>query len=426
MGLTFSEHHLNLVSLSCLHCISWELVPFQPHVLPLVCWLGYWDLQCIGQVWTFFASGHLSFQVSSRRGMSANKATSRVCYRLWTVLSMLAFLHRGEAVNPGPSECNGVDRQWSIGTFNPSGLGGKQQIINSSLGDCDLWAISETHLSSQSMHSFRQGLKWSRSDCTFCVGGCPVSLRPHSDKVGSWSGVAMLSKHPTRQVPVRWQPLTFESSRVLITSTLCADLWITGGVIYGEPPGIKHPDALQNTNLLAQEVLDHLLQSRGLRFLAGDFNFEKGSLEVFQTLAEAGFRDLQDLALERWGNPIQMTCKRKTRKDYCFISPELQSMLVGVEVDDTIWADHAVLKGRFQGGSQQLVRHFWHVPQHLEWPQDFQFQVTREWVDHSDPSKQNEALWEAAESAANQVRVQRGQPPYHPSCLGRVQFWSIS
>ena len=140
--------------------------------------------------------------------MSANKATSfRVCYRLWTVLSMLAFLHRGEAVNPGPTESHGVDRQWSIGTFNPSGLGGKQETINSFLGDCDLWAISETHLSSQSMHSFRQGRKWSCSDFTFCVGGCPVSLRPHSDKVGSWSGVAMLSKHPTRQVPVRWQPL---------------------------------------------------------------------------------------------------------------------------------------------------------------------------------------------------------------------------
>ena len=359
-----SVFHLLFVALYGLTCIFWELAPFQPHVLDRWCvGLVVGTRWCFDQVRSFVSSDLHSFQASLIRGSSTKAMSSAVCQRLCTILCMLAFLHRGEAVNPGPVNGPQFDRQWSIGTFNPSGLGGKQQIINSFLGDCDLWAVSETHLSSQSMHSFRQGVKWSRSDFTFCVGGSPVSLRPHSDKVGSWSGVAMLSKHPTRQVPIRWQPLSFETSRVLITSTLCADLWLTGGVLYGEPPGIKHPDAVQNTNLLAHEVLDHLLQSRGLRFLAGDFNFEDGSLEIFKSLAEAGFRDLQDIALERWGNPIRMTCKRKTRKDFCFISPELQSMLVGVDIDDTIWADHAVLKGRFQGGSKQLVRHHWYIPQ---------------------------------------------------------------
>ncbi len=253
-----------------------------------------------------------------------------------------------------------------------------------------------------------------------------MSLRQHSDRVGSWSGIAMLSKHPTRQVPVRWQPFTFETSRVLVTSTLCADLWITCGILYGEPVGLKHPDAIQNTNVLAHEVLDHLLQSGGLRFFAGDFNFEAGSLEIFNSLAAAGFRDLQDIAQERWGSPILMTCKHKTRKDFCFLSPELQFMLIGVEVDDTIWADHAVLKGCFRGGQSQLVRHFWHVPQEVVWPKDFTFEVSRDWYQCTDPTQQYQSLWKEVERTACHCQVQQGQSPYQPSCLGRAQTKEVT
>ena len=53
------------------------------------------------------------------------------------ILISLLLLHRGEALNPGPAFDAAVKagrkRTWSVGTFNPSGLGGKHQVLSSYL-----------------------------------------------------------------------------------------------------------------------------------------------------------------------------------------------------------------------------------------------------------------------------------------------------
>ena len=427
-GVNIIEDHGNQ-GLRRLACFLWRLEPSQPHVLDR--WCVGWVSGILGCM--LLAFGNFTFWGSScyttwqfPRGSCAT--ISKICsrnIRLCTALSLMAFLHQGEALNPGPSTAT-KDRQWSIGTFNPSGLGGKQQVINSYLSDSDLWAVTETHLSSRSMQSFRAGLKRSQSPFQYCVGGSPVSLRQHSDQVGSWSGVAMLSKHPTRQVPVKWQPHSYETSRVLITSTLCHNLWVSGGVVYGEPPGIKHPDAMSNTDMLLKETLDHLMTIGGLRFLAGDFNFEKDTLEAFHSLTKAGFRDIQDIAEEKWGRKVQLTCKHRTRKDFCFISPELQSLMIGVEVDHTIWADHAAVKGLFRGGSSVTVQHHWRMPHEFEWPHDLQFEAPQSWWRCNDPSRQYEELWAGAEKAANQARISHGKLPLQSSCFGRAATHEVT
>lgn len=236
-----------------------------------------------------------------------------------------------------------------------------------------------------------------------------------------WSGYAV--ETPDAPSSCKVAAITYETSRVLITSTFCSNLWISGGVVYGEPPGIKHPDAWVNTNTLLLETLDHLLEIGGLRFVAGDFNFEQGTLEAF---ANAGFKDIQDLAAERWGTQVQMTCKQKTRKDFCYLSPELQSLLVGVEVDHTIWADHATLLGRFQGGQSMMAHHHWRMPREIEWPQDLTFQLPEAWYECPDPSQQYEDLGAGAEQAVNSFRAQQGTTPLHPSSMGRAHTREVS
>lgn len=146
--------------------------------------------------------------------------------RLAWALVILHFIHGGEASNPGPSN------RWTLGTFNPSGLNGKQQLISEHLGFGDIWAISETHLSSRAFQSFKRGLFTAESEFTYCVGGHHAPPRPRSDHVGAWTGVAMPSKHPTRAIPVVWPPDVYQSSRVQVTATLCNNLWITGGVVW--------------------------------------------------------------------------------------------------------------------------------------------------------------------------------------------------
>jgi len=184
---------------------------------------------------------------------------------------------------------------------------------------------------------------------------------------------------------------------------------------------VNHPDAADNTNLLALEMAEHILMMGGLRFMAGDFNFRINTLEVFQVLEKAGFRDIQDVAEERWGQPVQVTCKGKSRKDFCFLSPELQSLLVGVEVDDTIWADHAVLKGKFRGGSNFIERHYWPIPKQMQWPTNMEFALNLERHTQTDPSIKYEQLWHEVETAANQTRLRDGKLPAPDVCLGRAK-----
>ena len=296
--------------------------------------------------------------------------------RWWYALISLLLLHCGEATNPGPVAWSQKKpdkaRSWSMGTFNPSGLGGKHHVVSSYLRNCNLWAVTETHLTSQGMRSFRQGLKWSGYvwfSIRFLHWGSAGA--PSFPFVCNWP--VEWSRHSfqvtyTRAVPVAWGENVFETSRVQLAATLCEDMWFTGGVLYGEPPGISHPNARENTDTMALEIVSHLCQQSGLRYFAGDLNFEAGGLEVFKVLSDAGFRDIQDIALERWGQQVQMTCKHKTRKDFFFISRELAPFLTGVTVDHTVWSDHAVLQGFFCCGPSHITRHLWRQPRPVEWP----------------------------------------------------------
>lgn len=342
------------------------------------------------------------------------------CLRRWVlVIVCLQFLHLGEATNPGPVQSSDP-LLWHLGTFNPSGLNGKQQIIAEHLSYGDIWAVSETHLSSRSMFAFKRGLQASKNPFKFVVAGHPTPLRPHSEHTGTWSGVAVLSQHPTRALPIDWPPDLFQSSRIQFVTTLCHDLWVTGAVVYGEPPGQLHPEAQLHTEVLLQHAVETLIHVPGCRYIAGDFNFEQSQLEVFHTLESHGFRDLQDLAMARWGQCQRVTCKGTTRKDYCYISRELQDLLVSVCLEDDVWSDHSVLVGQFRG-AKHVIRHWWRVPQEFTWPEGY----SRMTVDidtnfsEGDPSQQYERLWHAIEQEA--VNNLQGGNIIRPSQLGRAK-----
>lgn len=57
--------------------------------------------------------------------------------------------------------------------------------------------------------------------------------------------------------------------------------------LHSEPPEHMHPHALENTEILAAAALEAVLASPGLRFIAGDFNFEaskKSSVNAHHSL----------------------------------------------------------------------------------------------------------------------------------------------
>ena len=156
----------------------------------------------------------------------------------WPYVIAFALCCRvGEAANPGPDQSNFV-----LGVFNPSGLKGKAPYLVSHLSHGDLWAVSETHLCHHTFAQFRSSLHFAKSQFKYCVGGHPVPSQPNRTYHAAWRGVSVLSKYPTRGVPSDLPIELVESSRVLISTTLVHDVWVTGGTVYGEPDSSTYPD----------------------------------------------------------------------------------------------------------------------------------------------------------------------------------------
>ena len=317
--------------------------------------------------------------------------------RLWPYVFAFALMCRiGEAANPGP-----VNPVFVLGACNPSGLKGKAPYVVSQLAHGDLWAFSETHLCSQAIHAFRSSLHFARSPFPYCIGGHPVPAQNNRVFHAAWRGVAVLSKFPTREVPHMMPTSIHASSRTLITTTLVGDVWLTGGTVYGEPESSTYPHYKVHNEELLHHVAGHVCHlASGPRFLAGDWNCEMGALPVFDVLEAAGFKDLQDLAHDMWGQPVAHTCKHSTRKDFCFVSKELQVLLKAVHVSHDIFPDHAVLSGTFAGFKQLVPRTIWTTPNDMPWPAHWEVDPTFWKQCDFDPDTKYQLLWQHIEDTA--------------------------
>ena len=333
------------------------------------------------------------------RGLAVCQIAFPKCVARWPYLCCFALVCRvGEAANPGPNP------NFVLGTFNPTGLPGKAPFIVSQLTQGDIWAVSETHLCSQSMATFRASMHFASSPYRYCIGGHPVPAQSNRSLHAAWRGVATISRHPTRALPVVLPPGLYESARVQITTTLVNDVWVTGSTVYGGPDSGSYPQyRFHNEQLLhhAAGYVCHL--ARGPRYVAGDWNVDQHSLPAFDLLDAAGFVDLQDLAWARWGIPIQPTCKQTTRKDFCYVSPELQALLVDVQVQQDVFPDHAVVFGVFQGLRETVPKFIWPSPQPFPWPHswDVSPEIWRQTPGSCDAKYQ--AVWQHIEHSANRA-----------------------
>ena len=332
--------------------------------------------------------------------MYQTQVTCRQSPRLFWCFAMFLFNCRvGEATNPGPLKSDFV-----LGAFNPSGLRGKSPYIVSHLSHGDIWAVSETHLCHQGVQDFRSGLLFANSPYKYCVTGYPVPAQSSRTHQGQWKGVAVLSKYPSRALPMQGPSEVFQSSRALVTTTLVDDIWIVGGVVYGEPDGHLYPQHMQHNELLLSTVVGQVCSlAVGPRFVAGDWNCLPDSLPAFTMLHNHGFCDLQDIAWRRWGIPPLPTCKHKTRKDFLFVSPEMQELLVECQVLTDIWPDHAILQGIFKGVSCTVPQQIWPQPQPLQWPTVWHPDPSVWQATPGSPDEKYAAVWNHLEQTAKSV-----------------------
>ena len=343
---------------------------------------------------------------------SIRQSKSFGAFRFWVILLFLVGCRVGEAAVPGPPQ----DPRWSIGVCNPSGLQGKSHFF--SMINTDLLAVSETHLSTAGRRSFQQGLRSAQTGYKSCVTGAPLAPRSEVSDAGEWSGVAFLSPHPCRAMPVPWPDSLFDSGRVQFVSTFWQSFWIFGGVIYGFPSGLTHRHAKSRTEAILDFMISHVTNSMvGPRFLAGDWNFEPDQLDACSRLRALGWCEVQDLEQLRFGRIPRNTCKHKTRKDHLWLSPELQHWYLGLEFHD-VFADHVTIVAHFLKQPQQICRWIWPRPKAVDWSQVPDLASPLDFASGS-PTALYAQLWTSREElAANATKT------WNPNQSGRARCFA--
>ena len=260
----------------------------------------------------------------------------------------------GEAAHPGPSQT----AQWNLGAVNPTGLSGKASILNSF--DQGVYGVSESHLTAPGIARFRAELAQTGSKFKLSHGApAPTKTASVLSTGGKHTGVGFLSSYPTRPIVVGWDKELWDTSRIHAAHFLVNQTWVTGGVAYGWAYQSESLQVKANTEALLQQLTAQVLIHPGPKFICGDFNQHPKALQETQIWENQGWVEIQDWAYRRHGIHPSNTCKGTSRKDFLYISPELQNCIEASFVHQETFADHAVLRASFQALSIPEVIHSW-------------------------------------------------------------------
>ena len=260
----------------------------------------------------------------------------------------------GEAAHPGPvaSSC------WSLGATNPTGLAGKAHAYHGLAPG--IYGVSESHLTAPGVARFRCELAQTGSKFKLSPGApAPTKTSSILSTGGKHTGVGFLSSHPIRPIVAGWDDDLWQTSRIHAAHFLVNQTWVTGGVAYG---WAYQSDSLQvraETEALLQQLTSQVMIHPGPKFICGDFNQNPGILREPKIWESKGWIEIQDWAYRTQGIIPSETCKNTTRKDFLYISPELQTHLKASFVHKDIFADHAVLEASFQALSKPESIHTW-------------------------------------------------------------------
>lgn len=339
-------------------------------------------LVCLGTRWLAILVrplpwiGSVSFGEKHRKARcdAMGKNNSRCCIRLspltafWPLvrcfwLVVFCQCRLGEAANPGPvsKSC------WTLGTFNPSGLAHRADLIAHL--DGDFWGVTETHLSPLAKQKFVRGLRCQSSPFCNVVSGFDCPIRSRSEVAGSFTGVAALSRWPCRALPHQIPIELYQTSRIQTVGVCIHNLWINVGIMYGFPYSTTHLHPHFQTESLLSSLIDRIgQQCHGPRVIMGDFNWERHELGELDRLESLGFVELQQLGKLLWSQDILPTGKGTRRIDFVYISRELVGLLEAVHVDAEQWPDHSSVCGTFRDVQPALERFHWKMPQKMVWP----------------------------------------------------------
>ena len=330
---------------------------------------------------------------------------------------MIAFVltyRVGEALRPGPF----------VGAMNTTGLMGKGGTIDM-LPD-GVWCASETHLTGLGIQRFKQELSWNKSKFQL-VHGHPAAPKNASLRTigGKHTGVGMVSSYPSRTVQGCWSQDQYQTARCHVGASFVQGHWVHCGTVYGFSEAAHRIDVQQQTDNLLQGLTDRLVfGSHGPRVIAGDFNQLKQDLPQVEVWERAGWLDAQDLAQKLWNQPPQATCKQTTRKDYVFLSPEIQPFVRGVRIDWSFFPDHAVILVELANFGKHQSIPLWRKPGNIDYNciKDINLQSLEAFQisTNENMDRQYRQVFEEFESRVNAAMLEKGHQGLLSSQKGRA------
>ena len=298
----------------------------------------------------------------------------------WLWIYVLCLVGRlGEASNPGPFSCSGPTMDFNLGTLNASGLAHKASHVGNL--PPGLWGAAETQLTSHTARGFKRDLQFHtrpQNRRVRVLHGEYAPLRRNSSTCGSWTGVAFVSDISPRAVQLPWS-IQYTSGRALCAHFSFGNLAMTGAVVYLPPSGPTYG----STKSLADEFLGPLTEelvfgAKGLRFICGDWNRGPNDLHTFQLWRQAGWEEVQILALKRFHRPLTPTSKNTAFSDQIWVSPELAAHLTTVTKLEEIFSEHDPLMATFSLPSGPMFQWHWPTPATIPWdeaPADLQWDI---------------------------------------------------
>ena len=255
-------------------------------------------------------------------------------------------VRHGEATHPGPGNTSrSMDNHYeapvilaentknfdvTFAVANPTAIYQKTDLccqLNS-----QVLLLSETSATSvvqrNEEYSFRRaGFKtvWGSPAPPQMSAGKSESLR------GAAVGVSIHSQLPIRESMIADTSSWWTAGRIAHAFLKLPQVEIQLLVIYGFPANL--PDSKNRTNQLLRHAVDRALQSTFPTIIAGDWNHHPESLDEFRFLQSKGYRSIEQLYLEKYGEVMPCTFKNATRNDVAVISPSLVKLVSSIHVD---------------------------------------------------------------------------------------------
>eukprot|EP00435_Cladocopium_sp_Y103_P015266 s1448_g3.t1 len=235
----------------------------------------------------------------------------------------------------------------------------------------------------------------------------------------------MQSSHiPGRSVPTGWDTELYSTSRLASGHFWLGNAWVQGGVAYGWASQSDSASTKDQTNQLLMQMTQQVVANQyGLAFVAGDFNQHYESLQEPKKWEAWGWKELQQLAFERWQVEPSVTCKHKSRKDFIFLSPPLQKFVQSVSNTWDQFPDHSLLSAILAFPTENLTLAKWFRPQPIVYTDPAEMKVIQQSTctvpTCEDASDQYEAIFAEFEQVVHEVKKARGQPGLLQAQKGR-------